>query len=105
MSSLLDLANSEFEYEGQASYDRKQNLLQQLRLLTSTRNGSVPLDRDLGLDFSFVDRPIGVVRSLYAAQITEAISKYIPSLKIVEIKWSGGADGHFYPRVVVSDAG
>lgn len=34
MSSLLDLANSEFEYEGQASYDRKQNLLQQLRLLS-----------------------------------------------------------------------
>ena len=31
--------------------------------------------------------------------------QYIPSLKIVEIKWSGGADGHFYPRVVVSDAG
>ena len=93
MNSLLSLANSEFEYEGQASYDRKQNLLQQVRLLTSTRKGSVPLDRDLGLDFSFVDRPIGVVRSLYAAQITEAISKYIPSLKIVEIKWSGSADG------------
>jgi len=66
MNSLLSLANSEFEYEGQASYDRKQNLLQQVRLLTSTRKGSVPLDRDLGLDFSFVDRPIGVVRSLCA---------------------------------------
>ncbi len=43
MSSLLDLANSEFEYEGQASYDRKQNLLQQLRLLTSTRKGAFRL--------------------------------------------------------------
>ena len=105
MNSIIDLSKCEFEYEGQTSYDRKQNLLQQLRLLTSTRKGSVPLDRDLGLDFSFVDRPIGVVRSLYAAKLTEAISKFIPALSIVEINWSGGADGHIYPKVVVTDAG
>lgn len=104
MTSLLDLSKCEFEYEGQTEYEKKQHLLQQLRLLTSTRKGRIPLDRDLGLDFSFVDRPIGVVRSLYAAQITEAISKYIPSLAIVEITWTGGVDGHLSPKVVVTDA-
>ena len=101
MSDILDCI---FEYEGQTDDQRRQSLLEQLNLLVVTRKGSILLDRGLGMEFGYIDRPIGVARSLFAVEITEAIAKYIPSISVRDITWTGDADGHFRPKVVVADA-
>ena len=40
----------------------------QLALLLSTREGTMPLDREFGLNMDFVDMPPEVAKSLYTAE-------------------------------------
>ena len=51
----------------------------QLALLLSTREGTMPLDREFGLNMDFVDMPPEVAKSLYTAEVTEKVAKFIPT--------------------------
>ena len=59
----------------------------QLALLLSTREGTMPLDREFGLNMDFVDMPPEVAKSLYTAEVTEKVAKFIPTVKVREITW------------------
>ena len=47
----------------------------QLALLLSTREGTMPLDREFGLNMDFVDMPPEVAKSLYTAEVTEKVAQ------------------------------
>ncbi|MBQ8143548.1 MAG: hypothetical protein IJ042_01980 [Butyricicoccus sp.] len=72
-------------------------------LLLQTRIGSVPLDREFGIEMDFVDRPIPVTKTLYTAEVTEKISKYIPEVRVQDITWTHSENG-LIPKVVIEDA-
>jgi len=76
----------------------------QIALLLSTREGSIPLDREFGLDLDFVDRPAAVVKSLYTAEVTKKVARFIPSVRVREVQWTGTPEGKLQPRVVVCGA-
>lgn len=97
MSKLFDF-QLEYIGGGTAELDR------QLALLLSTRAGSIPLDREFGLDSSFVDRPVSVVKSLYTAEVTKKVSKFIPSVRVFEVIWTHSGDGKLQPKVVITSA-
>lgn len=46
------------------------DLRQQVELLCATPVGSVVLDRDFGLDMSFIDEPVSVAVNMAAAEIS-----------------------------------
>ena len=46
------------------------DLRQQVELLCATPVGSVVLDRDFGLDMSFLDEPVSVAVNMAAAEIS-----------------------------------
>ncbi len=83
---------------GSAELDR------QLALLLSTREGSIPLDRAFGLNLDFVDRPAGVVKSLYTAEVTKKVSQFIPAVRVFEVAWTSSQDGELQPKVVIASA-
>ena len=60
----------------------------QLRLLLSTREGSIPLDREFGLNLDFTDRPAAAVKTLYT----------------VEVSWTGTEEGKLQAKVVICGA-
>lgn len=71
-----DLFNFQLEYTFTA--DWLAELDRQLALLLSTREGTMPLDRAFGLNMDFVDMPPEAAKSLYTAEVTEKVSKFIP---------------------------
>lgn len=81
-----------------ADLDRK------LNLLMTTREGTMPLDREFGIDMDCVDRPPEVAKSLYTAEITKKVAKFIPEVRVREVTWSHGEAGHFIPKVVITSA-
>ncbi len=97
---MNDLFDFQLEYigEGVRELDR------QIALLLSTREGSIPLDREFGLNLDFADRPASVVKNLYTAEVTKKVAKFIPSVRVREVQWTGTADGKLQPRVVVRGA-
>lgn len=97
MSDLFDF-HLEYTGGGTRSLDR------QLALLLSTREGSIPLDREFGLDLNFVDKPTAAVKSLYTAEVTKKVAKFIPSVRVLEVVWTGTAEGQLKPKVVITGA-
>ena len=97
-----DLFNFQLEYTFTA--DWLAELDRQLALLLSTREGTMPLDREFGLNMDFVDMPPEVAKSLYTAEVTEKVAKFIPTVKVREITWDTGGQGNFIGMVVIASA-
>lgn len=71
----------------------EKSVLQNLDLLLSTRKGSVPFYRDFGIDTKFVDRPPEVAKTLIAAEITEAVKRFIPEIEITKFNFTTDNSG------------
>ena len=81
------------------------DLRQQVELLCATPVGSVVLDRDFGLDMSFLDEPVSVAVNMAAAEISVKLEKYIPALRLIRVKadYDQAQDGTVEMEVIVKN--
>lgn len=93
----------DFHLANTFSSDWLADLSRQLDFLLSTQAGTVPLDREFGLNMDFVDKPPEVAKSLYTAEVTKKVAKYIPAVRVQEITWTA-AEGKLSPKVVITSA-
>jgi len=63
------------------------SVLQNIAIILSTRQQSVPLYREFGLPMRFIDKPIPVAKALLIAEIEEAISEFEPRATIKNISF------------------
>ena len=94
----------DFKLEYTFAGDYMAELDRQLALLLSTREGTMPLDREFGLNMDVVDMPPEVAKSLYTAEVTEKVAKFIPTVRVQEVKWSSGGQGNLIAKVVITSA-
>ena len=77
-------------------------ILQNVRTILATRKGSVPLDRDFGLSWQYLDAPTAVAQM----QIIDAIETYEPRAKVKSVEFKSSQtdslDGILKPVVTVS---
>lgn len=59
--------------------------LKQVENLLKTPVGSLALDRDFGINMSFIDQIPPVAKQLYIAEVIKKIKKYIPAFKVDSI--------------------
>lgn len=80
-------------------------VIQNVQTILATQKGTVPLDRNFGLDWSFVDKPLPVAQASMSSQAVEQINKYEPRAKVISIGFDENAlaalDGKLIPRVVI----
>ena len=62
-------------------------LAQEIRTLLKTRKGSVPLDREFGVSWEIIDKPLPAVRQLVIAEVAWQIERYIPRVKFKSIEF------------------
>lgn len=81
-------------------------LAQEIRTVLATRKGTVPLDREFGLDWSFVDRPMQEAQPRYVAEVARQIEKYVPRVQVLSVTFKplsdGAMDGALFPVVRVA---
>jgi phage baseplate assembly protein W len=87
-----------------------EEVLQNVRILIMTVKYSVPLDRDIGIDAMYLDRPAPDAMARLRVQIAEEIRKYEPRAKVKIIEFKQYADdaalsGQFYPVLQVEIRG
>ena len=82
-----------------------EEVAQNVRMILSTPKGSVPLDRDFGLDFGLVDQPQPRARALMEVEISRQVGRYEPRARVVRVAWPHDAaeavDGRLSPRVTI----
>lgn len=94
----------DFKLEYTFQDDRLADLDRKLALLLSTQAGTMPLDREFGIQMNFVDKPPEVVKSLYTAEVTKKVPQFIPWVRVYETTWEYGEQGHIKPKVVITRA-
>lgn len=82
------------------------DLREQVEVLIGTPVGTVVLDRDFGIDLSFLDMPIGQAANAAAAEIAVKIERYIPGLQLEQVKptYPRAAEGKIELEVIVRNA-
>ncbi len=80
-----------------------EEILQNVAVIISTPQCSVPLERGTGLPMRFLDKPMNVAQAMAVAEITEAISEQEPRASIVEITFEidEASPGKLIPTVEV----
>lgn len=63
-------------------------VLQNIALILSTPKGTVPLYRDFGLDWSFLDKPTPIAKVLMVAPVREAIEQWEPRATVLDVSFS-----------------
>lgn len=100
----IDAPLFDFKLEDTLADDKLAELDRQLALLLSTPEGAMPLDREFGVKMDFVDKPLEVVKSLYTAEVTKKVPRFIPWVRVYEVTWGYGEQGHIKPKVVITSA-
>lgn len=68
-----------------------------------TPKGKIPLRRDFGLDYGFVDQPIELMKAKFITELNEQVKKYLPGKSIDEVTFSNSDPETILPRVVIID--
>lgn len=98
----LDLFDYKLEYTFSDNWRAK--LDRQLALLLSTPAGTMPLDREFGINMDLLDMPPETAKSLYTAEVTKKINQFIPAVRVQEVTWTWNNNGTFSPKVVITSA-
>lgn len=98
----MTLADVEFNIRGEL--EEQEDILRCLRNLLMTPAGTVPLDREFGLDTSFLGAPMDVARSMMAVEIIVKVMKYEPRVNVLEVDMEADADGKLTTKVVITSA-
>ena len=100
----MNISPFDFQLQFTFANDAMAELDRKLALLYSTREGTMPLDREFGLNMDFVDMPPEAAKSLYTAEVTEKVAKFIPTVRVQEVAWGAGAQGNLIAKVVITSA-
>ena len=96
----MTLKNVEFNIRGELT--QQEDILRCLRSLIMTPAGTVPLDREFGIDNSILSQPIDVAESLIAVEIVEKVARYEPRVSAQAVSLSADVNGQITAKVVIA---
>ena len=73
--------------------DFLQEIIQNVRTILTTAQGSAPLYREFGIDAGLVDAPISVAKAKLTAEIARQIAAFEPRCQLVSCTFDFNLDG------------
>lgn len=64
-----------------------EDILRCLNMLYATREGTQPLDRNFGLNWSFIDKPLLIAQQEYAFEVIKKTREYEPRVKVQDVSY------------------
>ena len=81
----------------------KNEIFQNIKFIVLTEYFSVPLDREFGMNYSMVDRPMRVAEAILTQEVALKITLYEPRAQFREISFEEDwLPGHLSPNVNVT---
>lgn len=97
----MTLENVELEFDPQM--EKNDEIMRCLQNLLLTPAGTVPLDRDFGIDNSFLGLPISTAQSVLAVEIMGKVAKYEPRVSVKEVALTPTVEGGITAKVVITN--
>jgi hypothetical protein len=76
-----------------------QEIVQNVAMILSTPKGSLPLDREFGTNWHFVDQPTPKAVASIRKDIVQTVSKYEPRARVREIDFTDSKLNSLIPTV------
>lgn len=88
-----------------APKNEREEIYQNIATILKTIQGSVPLDRDFGVDGSYIDLPMPMAKGQWQAEIIDAIEQDEPRVRVLQVDFEENTidamDGILSPIVTV----
>ena len=97
------MINPKIEIVFESSLSRKDAIIRQLKVLYGTRKGEQALDRNFGIDWSFLDQPMEVAKAMLSAEIITQTTRYVPSIAVSVINFTSDLNGNLTPTIRVEE--
>lgn len=96
---MIDLQNVQISNIGASGNDE---IIRNLNVIYTTPKGSLPFDRNFGVDISILDEPIDIAKAKLTVEIISQTQKYEERASIKEISFDiDTSNGKITPKVVV----
>lgn len=76
-------------------------IIQNINNIITTPQGTVPLDRNFGIDISILDEAINLVPGKLTVELVKKIQLYEPRVKVKEVTFTADEYGNLIPKVRV----
>lgn len=77
-------------------------ILQNVITICTTVKGSVPMDRELGINPVIIDEPVNIAKAKISSEIIEAVRKFEPRARVSSVDFEKlNEDGKLVPHIKV----
>lgn len=90
-----------YEIEVQAGDDITDEDIENLKNLARTSLGTIPMEREKGIDTTFISMPPEAAKPLYSVELIKKARTYL-GLEVQNISFTEDGDGEITAKVVVS---
>ena len=81
--------------------DLSDDIIKCLKNILSTPAGTVPFDRNFGIDYGILDEPVNIVPTLLTVEIIKKIRLYEPRVTVNEVTFTTDKNNNLIPKVRV----
>ncbi len=79
-----------------------EDLYRRLNNLLSTRKDTMPINRDFGIDWNVLSKPLDEAESDFVVELMEQIEAYIPELKASDVEFEADPEnGKLIPTITI----
>lgn len=97
---MIDIENVIIDINFQAN--GHEEILQNLQVLYTTPVGTVPFDREFGININLIDYTMPIAKGKLTVEYTEKTRKYEPRAIVKEVNYErSNKDGKLVPKVVI----
>lgn len=95
---MIDLKGAVINLDGFPK-DEAEDIRRCLTALYSVHVGEQPLDRDFGINYDFIDRPLPIAKNMCALEVIEKTGRYEKRVNIKKVEYGFGVDGRLIPTI------
>lgn len=100
---MIDVKGIDLQFEFESDID---SIRRCLSMLFATRVGEQPLDRNFGIDYSFLDMPLDVAKNLFVIEIVKKMAVYETRAEISKVDFVFDApNGRMKPIIYLKKGG
>lgn len=77
------------------------DIIDNLKTIFTTPQGTVPFDRSFGIDISILDEPINLAQGRLTVEFIKKVQLYEPRVKVKEVTFELDKNNNYLPKVRV----
>lgn len=85
--------------------DEAEGIRRCLETLYTIRTGEQPLDREFGIDNSFLDQPMNIAKNLFTLEVIEKTKRYEKRVEVEKVEYRFDGAGQMIPVIFLKRSG